>query len=57
MKRLAAMKFAVFIFFVFSLSVSGQTNEQIERELVGHIKNIQKWSVYGTNIKMTRRKE
>ena len=35
--------------FAFTLSVCAQSNEQIERELVGHIKNIQKWSVYGSD--------
>jgi hypothetical protein len=35
-----------FIFLVFAFSAFGQTNAEIEQELVGHIKNIQKWSNY-----------
>ena len=36
----------MFFAFAFVLPVFGQSDEQIERELVGHIKNIQKWSSY-----------
>ncbi len=32
-----------------AFSAFGQTNAEIEQELVGHIKNIQKWSNYGSD--------
>lgn len=34
--------------FIFALTAFGQSNEQIEQELIGHIKNIEKWSNYGS---------
>ena len=48
MKRIFAINvFVVLVGAAFVLSAFGQTNAQIEQELVGHIKNIEKWSSYG----------
>ena len=48
MKKLFAINvFLVLLVGAFALSAFGQTNAQIEQELVGHIKNIEKWSSYG----------
>ncbi len=49
MKKLFKIKFVALFLFVFSLSVSGQSNNAIEKELVGHIKNIEEWSGYSNN--------
>lgn len=51
MKRVFKVKFVISIIFVFALSAFGQSDAKIERELVGHIENIQKWSVYGSEPK------
>lgn len=48
MKKLFGIKIFALIMFVFAFSVFGQSNEQIEQELVGHLKNIEKWSSYGS---------
>lgn len=37
------------VFLAVAFSAFGQTNTEIEQELVGHIKNIQKWSTYGND--------
>src|ERR1044072_1951082 len=49
MKKLIGYKIVVPFLLVFSLSAFAQSNEKIERQLVGHIKNIQKWSNYMSN--------
>lgn len=46
MKDLFKIKFLVLVIFLASFSAFGQTNDKIEQELVGHIKNIQEWSYY-----------
>jgi len=46
MKRVFEYSFIVPILFAFSLSIFGQGNEKIERELLVHIKNIEQWSSY-----------
>jgi hypothetical protein len=46
MKRLFEVNFVALFLLVFALSAFGQTNEKIEQELVGHIKNILEWSNY-----------
>lgn len=42
--------FIIFIFMASAFSAYGQTDAGIEQELVGHIKNIQKWSAYGSDF-------
>jgi hypothetical protein len=41
--------FFAFILLVLPFPTLGQTNAEIEQELIGHIKNIQKWSIYTDN--------
>jgi hypothetical protein len=48
MKKLFAKNVFLLLVCAFALSAFGQTNAQIERELVGHIRNIEKWSSYGS---------
>jgi hypothetical protein len=48
MRKLFDYKFAALLLLVFSLPAFAQSNEQIERELVGHLRNIEKWSSYGS---------
>lgn len=38
--------FTGFVLLLFSVTIFGQSNIQIEKELIGHIKNIDDWSVY-----------
>src|SRR4051794_15029133 len=47
MKKLLVIKFLAFVLCAFSLTALGQSIGKVERELVGHLKNIQKWSTYG----------
>ena len=47
MKTIKSFSFITFVFMAFS--AFGQTNAEIEQELVGHIKAIQKWSAYGND--------
>ena len=47
MKIISYIRLIVLFAFASSLSVLGQTNEQIENELVSGIKEIQRYSIYG----------
>jgi hypothetical protein len=47
MKKITSFYVITFIFLVLAFPAIGQTNAEIEQELVGHIQNIQKWSNYG----------
>ncbi len=49
MKHLFKLKFAVLLLFVFALSAFAQSNAKIERDLVAAIKEVQKYSDYGTS--------
>ena len=49
MKTGKSFYFITFIFLSFAFSAFGKTDAEIEQELVGHIKNIQKWSSYGSD--------
>ncbi len=49
MKKLLQINFVALILFVFTLSAFGQTAVKIEQELVGAIKDVQKWSDYGSS--------
>lgn len=46
MNARVSYKFAIIILLTLSFSALGQSSEKIEQELVGHIKNIRKWSEY-----------
>lgn len=48
MKKLLQINFAVLIFSVFTLSAFGQTAAKIEQELIGAIKDVQRYSDYGS---------
>ncbi len=50
MKTIKSSYVITFILLVLAFSAFGQTNAEIEQELVGHIKNIQKWSNYGSEF-------
>ena len=47
MKTIKSSYVITFILLALTFSAFGQTNTEIEQELIGHIKNIQKWSNYG----------
>src|SRR4051812_29770319 len=49
MKKSFDIKFLLIILFVFSLSAFAQSNATIEKELVAALKEVQKYSVYGSN--------
>lgn len=49
MKLFLKIKFGLLVLFVLSLNVFAQNNQQIENELVGAIKEVQKYSTYGGN--------
>ena len=49
MKTIKSFYFITFVFLAFAFPAFGQTNAEIEQELVGHIKAIQKWSNYGSD--------
>ncbi len=49
MKNLRKINFVLLFVFTFSLSAFGQSNEQIEKELIAGIKEIQKYGSYGGN--------
>ena len=49
MKTIKSFYFITFILLALALPAFGQTNAEIEQELVVHIKNIQKWSNYGSD--------
>ncbi|CAN5459513.1 hypothetical protein BH10ACI1_BH10ACI1_24770 [soil metagenome] len=49
MRKFSEISFVLFILFVFSLPSFGQSVENIEQELIGHIKNIREWSNYTNN--------
>jgi hypothetical protein len=49
MKTILSFYLITFISLSSAFPASGQTNAEIEQELVGHIKNIQKWSTYGND--------
>jgi len=50
MKPIKLFYFIAFILSASALPAFGQTNAEIEQELIGHIKNIQKWSNYGSDF-------
>ena len=47
MKLFLKIKFAALVLFVLSLNVFAQSSQQIENELIGAIKEVQKYSTYG----------
>jgi hypothetical protein len=49
MKRLLRLNFAFLFLFIFAFFVSAQTPQKIEQELVKNIKEVQKYSDYGSN--------
>lgn len=50
MKTIKSFYVITFILLALALPAFGQTNAEIEQELVEHIKNIQKWSNYGSEF-------
>ena len=50
MKTIKSSCFITFFLLALTFSAFGQTNTEIEQELIGHIKNIQKWSNYGSDF-------
>ncbi|MEY3289292.1 MAG: hypothetical protein RLZZ419_1534 [Pseudomonadota bacterium] len=50
MKTIKSSCFITFVLLALAFPAFGQTNAEIEQELIGHIKNIQKWSNYGSDF-------
>ena len=51
MKKLCVFNFVTFLLVTLTLASFAQTPEKIQQELISHIKNMKKYSAYGSNYK------